>query len=51
VARENRTVPSLEQADTGAAPCERRLIERLRLQHYAWRISSNRAISKPSQVR
>jgi hypothetical protein len=25
------------QTDTGAAPWERRLIERLRLQHYAWR--------------
>jgi hypothetical protein len=36
-AREDRTVPSLGQADTSAAPWERRLIERLRLQHYAWR--------------
>ena len=30
-------VPALSQADTGAAPWEQRLIERLRLQHYAWR--------------
>ncbi len=30
-------LPSLGQADTGAEPWERRLIERLRLQHYAWR--------------
>jgi hypothetical protein len=30
-------VPSLGQADTGSEPWERRLIERLRLQHYAWR--------------
>ncbi len=30
-------VPSLGQADTGAEPWERRLIERLRIQHYAWR--------------
>lgn len=30
-------VPTLGQADTGSAPWERRLIERLRIQHYAWR--------------
>jgi hypothetical protein len=30
-------VPSLGQADTGKAPWESRLIERLRLKHYAWR--------------
>jgi integron integrase len=30
-------VPTLGQADTGAEPWERRLIERLRIQHYAWR--------------
>lgn len=30
-------VPALGQADTGAEPWERRLIERLRIQHYAWR--------------
>jgi hypothetical protein len=30
-------VPTLGQADTGSQPWERRLIERLRLQHYAWR--------------
>ena len=30
-------VPTLGQADTGSEPWERRLIERLRLQHYAWR--------------
>ena len=30
-------MPTLGQADTGAAPWERRLIERLRIQHYAWR--------------
>ena len=33
----DRTLPTLGQADTGAQPWERRLIERLRLQHYAWR--------------
>jgi integron integrase len=33
----DRTIPTLGQADTGAQPWERRLIERLRLQHYAWR--------------
>jgi hypothetical protein len=36
-ARELRGVPSLGQADTGATPWEKRLIERLRIQHYAWR--------------
>jgi len=30
-------VPALHQADTGAAAWEQRLIERLRIQHYAWR--------------
>jgi len=30
-------LPTLGQADTGAEPWERRLIERLRIQHYAWR--------------
>jgi integron integrase len=30
-------LPTLGQADTGAAPWERRLIERLRLGHYSWR--------------
>jgi integron integrase len=30
-------VPSLGQADTGKAPWESRLIERLRLKHYSWR--------------
>ena len=30
-------VPSLGQADTGRAPWESRLIERLRLKHYSWR--------------
>jgi len=29
--------PSIGQADTGAEPWERRLIERLRIEHYAWR--------------
>ena len=33
----DRAMPTLGQADTGAQPWERRLIERLRLQHYAWR--------------
>ena len=33
----DRALPTLGQADTGARPWERRLIERLRLQHYAWR--------------
>ena len=32
-----RGLPSSGQADTGAAPWERRLIERLRLNHYSWR--------------
>jgi integron integrase len=31
------TVPALNHADTGAAAWEQRLIERLRIQHYAWR--------------
>ena len=31
------STPSLGQADTGAEPWERRLIERLRIEHYAWR--------------
>lgn len=31
------SVPTLGQADTGAEAWERRLIERLRIQHYAWR--------------
>ncbi len=35
--RSAQGVPTLGQADTGSAPWERRLIERLRLQHYAWR--------------
>ena len=30
-------VPRLGQADTGAVGWEQRLIERLRIQHYAWR--------------
>jgi len=30
-------VPTLGQADTGKAPWESRLIERLRLKHYSWR--------------
>ncbi|PWU10392.1 MAG: hypothetical protein C5B50_25620 [Verrucomicrobia bacterium] len=30
-------LPALNQADTGAVPWEQRLIERLRIQHYAWR--------------
>jgi hypothetical protein len=30
-------VPSVGQADTGTAPWEIRLIERLRLKHYSWR--------------
>ena len=30
-------VPSAGQADTGRTPWERRLIERLRLNHYSWR--------------
>jgi len=30
-------VPALHQADTGAVAWEQRLIERLRIQHYAWR--------------
>ncbi len=30
-------VPALNQADTGAVAWEQRLIERLRIQHYAWR--------------
>ena len=33
----DHTLPTLGQADTGAQPWERRLIERLRIQHYAWR--------------
>jgi integron integrase len=33
----DRSLPTLGQADTGAQAWERRLIERLRLQHYAWR--------------
>ncbi len=36
-ARFSQGVPTLGQADTGSQPWERRLIERLRLQHYAWR--------------
>jgi len=36
-ARDTGALPSLGQADTGAEPWERRLIERLRIQHYAWR--------------
>ncbi len=36
-ARSSQGVPTLGQADTGSQPWERRLIERLRLQHYAWR--------------
>jgi integron integrase len=35
--RVERSTPTLGQADTGAEPWERRLIERLRIQHYAWR--------------
>src|SRR5204863_7436332 len=31
------SVPSVGQADTGSEGWERRLIERLRIQHYAWR--------------
>jgi len=31
------SVPSVGQADTGAEAWEQRLIERLRIQHYAWR--------------
>ena len=34
--RSAQGVPTLGQADTGSEPWERRLIERLRLQHYAW---------------
>ena len=34
---EDRSLPTLGQADTGAQAWERRLIERLRIQHYAWR--------------
>jgi len=30
-------VAHLHQADTGAVAWEQRLIERLRIQHYAWR--------------
>ena len=30
-------LPSIGQADTGAQAWEQRLIERLRIQHYAWR--------------
>jgi hypothetical protein len=30
-------VPSVGHADTGKAPWERRMIERLRLNHYSWR--------------
>src|SRR5438477_11513984 len=30
-------LPPLHQADTGAVPWEQRLIERVRIQHYAWR--------------
>jgi hypothetical protein len=33
----DHALPTLGQADTGAHPWERRLIERLRIQHYAWR--------------
>ncbi len=33
----DHALPTLGQADTGAQPWERRLIERLRIQHYAWR--------------
>jgi integron integrase len=33
----DRALPTLGQADTGAQAWERRLIERLRIQHYAWR--------------
>jgi integron integrase len=36
-ARELSGLPRLGQADTGATAWERRLIERLRIQHYAWR--------------
>jgi integron integrase len=32
-----RTLQPLHQADTGAVAWEQRLIERLRIQHYAWR--------------
>ena len=34
---DDHSMPTLGQADTGAQPWERRLIERLRIQHYAWR--------------
>ena len=33
----DHAMPTVGQADTGAQPWERRLIERLRIQHYAWR--------------
>jgi hypothetical protein len=33
----DRAIPTLGQADTGAQAWECRLIERLRIQHYAWR--------------
>ncbi|HUJ76078.1 MAG TPA: integron integrase, partial [bacterium] len=33
----DHALPTLGQADTGAQAWERRLIERLRIQHYAWR--------------
>jgi hypothetical protein len=36
-ARTASGIPVPGQADTGAEPWERRLIERLRIQHYAWR--------------
>jgi hypothetical protein len=34
----DHALPTLGQADTGAQPWERRLIERPRIQHYAWRV-------------
>src|SRR5260370_6621052 len=36
-ATQREGVPTLGQADTGREPWERRLIERLRIQQYAWR--------------
>jgi len=33
----DHAMPTLGRADTGTQPWERRLIERLRIQHYAWR--------------
>ena len=43
-------IPALNQADTGVVPWEQRLIERLRIQHYAWRTEQTYRWRKPAQL-